>query len=118
MRVRIVCREARFDARKAASQARAAGERGLARAGEYVRARAVDIMPRRSGAMAASTRVVAAAGRATVRCGAPYAAIQHEHAEFRHPNGGRAGFLRAAIEAPKAARELERALAEELRAQF
>lgn len=116
MRARFVCRVARFDAEDLARRAREAGGRGLARAGEYVRERAVGIMPKRSGAMAASTRVEAAGDRVLVRSGAPYARIQHEHAEFRHPNGGRAGFLRDVIEAPATAREAERLVAEELRA--
>lgn len=116
MRVTFACRGARFDVEGLARKAQEAGERGLARAGEYVRASSVAIMPKRSGVMAASLRVEAAPRRVCVRSGVPYALIQHEHAEFRHPNGGQAGFLRDVIEAPDTAQEVERILEEELRA--
>ena len=110
--------EVEFDAEGIAVRAEAARDRALAQAGEMIRARSVAIAPRRSGAMAASARVESAAGKVTVRYGTAYAAIQHERADFHHPNGGQAGYLRSIMENPATAQAAEQMLAEELRALF
>ncbi len=116
MRARIDCRAPRVDARAVSARAEAAGKRALLRAGERVRVRSIAIAPRRSGRLIASARVDSEAGKVTVRYGAAYAAIQHEHTEFHHPNGGRAKYLRDAIEDPAAAQEILHIVSEELRA--
>ncbi len=113
--MKLSCRCApQFDAASLAARAQAAGDRALIRAGEQVRAHAAALAPRRSGGLAASGRVQPEAGRVTVRFSTPYAAIQHERADFRHPNGGQAGYLRAALEDPATAQALANSLAAEL----
>ena len=108
----------RFDADGIIARAEAARDQALAQIGEHIRARSVAIAPLRSGAMAASARVESAAGKVTVRYGAAYAAIQHEHAEFHHPNGGRAKFLQSVIEDPATARKAVQIFARELQAKL
>ena len=103
-----------FDASGIIARAEAARDRALAQVGETIRARSVAIAPLRSGAMAASAQVESAAGKVTVRYGTAYAVYQHERADFHHPNGGRAGFLRSAVEDPAAARTLLDAFVREL----
>lgn len=113
MRAKFDC-QLQFDADALAARAKAAGDRALLRAGEQVRVRSAMLAPRRSGNLAASGSVEAAPGKVTVRYGAAYAAIQHERADFHHPNGGQANFLRAAIEDPATAQALANYLAQEL----
>lgn len=113
MRMRCDC-ALRFDTEGLAARARAAGDRALLRSGEQVRTRASALAPRRSGSLAASGTVQPGAGRVTVSFGTPYAAIQHERGDFHHPNGGQAGYLRAALENPATVQTLAGSLAAEL----
>ena len=87
-----------FDIDGIAARAQAARDRALPQIGAYIRDRSTAIAPRRSGAMAASARVESAAGKVTVRYGTVYAAIQHERADFHHPNGGQAKYLQSVME--------------------
>ena len=105
---------ARFDADGIAASVGAARDHALRKVGEYIRARSVAIAPKRSGQLAASARVESGAGKVTVRYGAAYAAIQHEHTEFHHPNGGQARFLRSVVEDPATINMVERTFADAL----
>ena len=104
----------RFDADGIAARAETARNQALGQVGEYIRARSAAIAPRRSGRLAASARVESSAGKVTVRYGAAYAAIQHEHTEFHHPNGGQARFLRSVVEDPATVSMAERTFADAL----
>ena len=86
--------------------AEAAASRAALAAGEALRLRANALAPRRSGALVASCRVEIAGGRARVSYGAPYARLQHERVDFRHPGGGQAGFLAGALESPEVGKAL------------
>ena len=105
-----------FDAGGIAARVAAARDRALAQAGEYIRARSVAIAPVRSGAMVGSAGVDSAAGKVTVHYGTIYAAVQHEHTEFQHPNGGQAKYLQSVIEDPATASMAADIFAAELRA--
>ena len=107
--------EVRLDAGEIGVRAEAARDRALAQVGEYIRARSAAIAPLRSGAMVGSAQVGSAAGKVTVRYGTVYAAVQHEHADFNHPNGGQAGFLQSVIEDSATADMAERIFGAELR---
>ena len=108
--------EVRFDGASLIARAQAARDRALLRVGDEIRARSTAIAPMRSGGLIASARVESAAGKVTVRYGAAYAAIQHERADFHHPGGGQAHFLKAVMDdsatAQMARDELEDALRE------
>ena len=108
----------RFDAEGIIARAEAARDRAAAQMGEYIRARSTAIAPLRNGTLKGSARVESVAGRATVRYGAAYAAIQHEHTEFHHPGGGQARFLQSVMEDPATAREAERIFADCMRGVF
>ena len=108
----------RFDADGIIARAEAARDQALGQVGEYIRARSAAIAPVRSGQLRASARVESGAGKVTVRYGAAHAAIQHEHTEFHHPNGGQARFLQSVMENPATVRMAERALADALRRAF
>ena len=101
-----------------AASARTARDESLARIGEYIRTQSAAIAPLRAGRLAASAQADSVAGKVTVRYGAAYAAIQHEHTEFRHPGGGRAKYLQSVVESPAAAQLAERALADALTRAF
>ena len=75
-------------------------------AGQAMLARSNALAPRRTGAMIASGGVEVSGGVARVSYGAVYARIQHDGAGFRHPGGGQAGFLAAALADGAAARAL------------
>lgn len=100
------------------ARAEAARDKALVQVGETIRARSVAIAPIRSGRLRASAQVEPGAGKVTVRYGAAYAAIQHEHTEFRHPNGGQAKFLQSIVEDPATTRMAEQTLADALRRAF
>ena len=104
-----------FDAEGIAARVEAARDRALAQVGEYIRARSTAIAPLRSGTLEGSAQVESVAGKVTVRYGAAYAAIQHEHTEFHHPNGGQAKFLQSVVEDPATLRAVEQIFAAELR---
>jgi len=99
-----------LDAAALTARAGAAANAAAARAGEAIRLRALALAPRRSGALVASCRVEVEGGRARVSFSAPYARIQHDRADFRHPGGGGAGYLAGAVASPEAARALLDAL--------
>ena len=103
-----------FDAGRIAADASAARDQALAQVGEYIRAQSVAIAPHRTWRLAASAQVESVAGKVTVRYGAAYAAIQHEHTEFHHPGGGQAKYLQSAVENPATAQLAEHALADAL----
>ena len=103
-----------LDTESIAANAAAARDRATAQVGEYIRAQSAAIAPRRTGQLAASAQVESVAGKVTVRYGTAYAAIQHEHTEFRHPGGGQTKFLQSVVENPATAQLAERALADAL----
>lgn len=108
----------RFDADEIIARAEAARDQALGQIGEYIRARSVAIAPLRSGQLRASAGVETGAGKVTVRYGAAYAAIQHEHTEFHHPNGGQAKFLQSVMEDPATAKMAEQMFANALAKAF
>ena len=103
-----------FDTESIAANAMAARDQAAAQVGEYIRAQSAAIAPHRTGNLAASAQVESVAGKVTVRYGAAYAAIQHEHTEFRRPGGGQAKYLQSVVENPATAQMAERALADAL----
>ena len=105
-----------FDADEIIARVEAARDQALGQVGEYIRARSTAIAPLRSGQLAASAQVESVAGKVTVRYGAAYAAIQHEHTEFHHPGGGQAKFLQSVMEDPATLQTAQRILADALRA--
>lgn len=63
---------------------------------EYVLERAVELVPKESGALAASGRIEKDRGgdnTVGITFDGPYARWIHEHLYFRHPRGGSAKFL-------------------------
>lgn len=102
-----------FDPRALAPIAAAAARSAAEAAGEVILRRSAEIAPRRTGRLAGSGRRTVDGARATVAYGVDYAAIQHEKGGLRHPGGGQAGFLSAAVTSAEAARTLTEAFAEE-----
>lgn len=92
--------EITLDAAAVAERAQSAARMAVAAAGEDILSRAVALAPRRTGALAASAQLRVEGATASVSFGAPYAPYQHDAAGLRHPGGGRAGFLRDAVEDP------------------
>lgn len=107
--------EVNFDSERIAGCAEEARDQALTQVGEYIRARSAAIAPLRSGSLAASAQVESVAGKVTVRYGAAYAAIQHEHTEFHHAGGGQAKFLQRVMQDPATRGEAERIFTEKLR---
>ena len=89
-----------FDTAGLAARAEAAAQAAVQAAGADVLARAAAMAPRRTGALAASAALTVEGSTARVSFGAPYAPIQHDGTGFRHPGGGQARFLAAALEDP------------------
>ncbi|UQE74194.1 HK97 gp10 family phage protein [Gordonia sp. PP30] len=87
------------------------GMRALRAGAEIVQARARELAPKKSGALAASIQVTVSDDEAAVHTSSPYAVKQHEKLGFKHPSG-QAKYLETALLANQS--DVQAAIAEVL----
>lgn len=99
-----------FDLDATANQIIEAAQDGLASAGEFVRAEAVQQTPIDTGALQASAKVTREGDDVIISFNTPYALKQHEELGYNHPNGGKAKYLEDPLNA--SVQEIENIIAE------
>ena len=103
-----------LDSAGLAARAEEAAASAVRAAGEDVLARAIAMVPRRTGALAASAALGVEGNTAVVSFGTPYAPYQHDGEGLRHPGGGQARFLADALEDPETMAVMARAFGKAL----
>jgi hypothetical protein len=75
------------------AQVEAGAETGVFEATEVLLAQSVDLAPIEEGTLTNSGTATAEGTKGSVGFNTPYALIQHERLDFRHPNGRTAKYL-------------------------